>query len=195
MKFKDLVKWVRSQGCKVAVYKKKKRIDDCIGVFYEDPEPHIKLATKNSSNKKKVSVLLHEYAHFLQWRDGFSRYLDGICWPHQIFNDWVDRYVELTEREVKMCRNTMLFIEYDADMRAFDIGMTMRPHGFDPEYHLRESQSYCNAIKWAWDKRKDWTKRPNWKYWPAKRLTHEELFAPLTRAEKKILKNIKAKKR
>jgi len=194
MNFKNLAKWVRSQGCKVTIFKKKKWIDGSIGVFYEDPEPHIKIAIKNSSIKRNVSVLLHEYAHFLQWRDGFSEFLDGICWAHQVFTDWVERYVELTEREIKMCRNTMLFIEYDADMRAFEIGMTMRPDGFNPDYHLRESQSYCNAIKWGWKHRLDWKKRPGWKNWPAKRLNHKELFAPLTRCEKEILKKIKPKK-
>jgi len=88
----------------------------------------------------------------------------------------------------------MLFIEYDADMRAFDIGMAMKPDGFDPAYHLSDAQSYCNAIKWAWKNRKEWRKRPGWKMWPARRLTHEELFAPLTEEENKILEKIKAKK-
>ena len=195
MNFKDLIKWVRSQGCKVTVYKKKKKIDDCFGIFYEDPEPLIKLALKGVSKKKIVSVLLHEYAHFLQWRDGFSQYLDGICWPHEVFDEWVERNMELTEREVKIHRNTMLFIEYDADMRAYDLGMTMRPDEFDPEYHLREAQSYCMAIKWGWKNRKAWKKRPSWKNWPYKRLTHKELFAPLTKKQKKILKKIKVKRR
>ncbi len=195
MNFKDLVVWVRSQGCKVTVYKKKKKIDGCFGVFDEDPEPNIKIATKNSSIKKSVSVLLHEYAHFLQWREGFSQYLVGICWPHQVFTDWIDRDVELTEREIKIIRNTMLFVEYDADMRSYEIGITLKPDGFNAEYHLKESYSYAICMKWGWKHRKDWKKRPNWRLWPSKRLTHKELFAVLTKKQKEILKKIKIKKR
>lgn len=191
MDFKDLVKFIKAQGCKVYLYKKSKTIEGAYGYFVDAPKPTIKMALKGLSKKRKTSVLLHEYAHFLQWRDGFSQYLDGICWAQQMFDDWVCGYLELNKREIKMIRNTMLFIEYDADMRALELSNLMNIKSWDSDFHLRDSQSYIGAIKWGWDKRSDWKKRVSYKYWPAKKMSHKKLFAPLTSKEKKILRKMK----
>ena len=191
MHFKNLVGWLKSQGCKVTIYKKKKRISSVLAYFVYEPEPHIKMAIKDMPLKEMVSVLLHEYAHFLQWHDGFSKYLDGIVEADSIFYEWIDGNLELTEREIKVCRNTMLSIEYDAELRAIELGTEMGVEGFSSEYHLSDAYSYCTSIKWAWEHRKMWKERVPTKMWPPKRLTHEQLFAPLTAKEKEILKKIK----
>jgi len=189
MDFNDLVKYIKSQRCKVKLHKGKKRLEgNAIGLFLDEPKPRILLAIKGRSRKEKVSVLLHEYGHFCQWRDGFSKYLDGICWPHQVLDDWLTGYIELSTRELKMVRNSMLTIEYDAELRSYYLGKELGVKGFNPAYHLREAQSYMAAIKWAFAHRKDWKKKAPYKLFPAKILTHEELFAPLTEKENKILK-------
>jgi len=193
MDFDNLVKYIKSQGCKVYIYRKKKKIDGAIGLFYEEPVPNIKMATKGLGKRIMMSTLLHEYAHFCQWKDGFSKYLDGICWPHNIHDEWIRGKIELTEREIKMARATMLSVEYDAELRAIDMGNELKPKNFSETYHLKEAQSYMAAIKWSFANRSEWTKRPCWNLYPAKRLTHDELFAPLTNKEKEILKNIKPK--
>ena len=196
MDHKDLLKFFKSQGCGVRVSKTKSRLEgNAIGLFYEEPAPHIKIATKGRSKREVVSVLLHEFAHFCQWRDGFSKYLDGICWPHNLLEEWLNGDVELTNREIGMTRATMLSGEYDAELRSYRLGMELGVKNFSPAYHLREAQSYMAAIKWAFENRKDWKKRASWKLFPAKILTHKELFAPLTQKEKRVLKkNLKIKK-
>lgn len=194
MNLNDLVQFIRSQGCKVTIYKNKKKIDNAIGLFYEEPSPRIVLATKGRSKKLVVSTLLHEFGHFCQWRDGFSGYFDAVCWPHNIHEDWVSRKIELTDLEKKMVRATMLSVEYDAEIRAIRWGDELKPKHWDKDYHLREAQSYIAAIKWSFIHRKDWVKRPGAKKYPAKIMTHEKLFAPLTKSEKRILKKIKAKR-
>jgi hypothetical protein len=191
MDFDNLIKYVKAQGCRVTVYKTKKTVHNAIGLFYEEPYPNIKMAIKGRSKKLVVSTLLHEYAHFCQWMDGFSKYLDGICWSHNVHDEWVRGKIELTEREIEMIRASMLSVEYDAELRAIKIGKELRPDSFDANYHLREAQSYIAAIKWSFGARKEWKKRPSWRLYPAKQLTHEELFAPLTEKEKEILKGIK----
>jgi len=193
MDFEKLIKFIKSQGCRVKIYPDKKKIDGAFGLFYDDPHPLIKLAVKGRSKRANVSTLLHEYGHFCQLRDGFSHYLDAICWPHNIHEEWVRGDVDLTDREIKMVRATMLSIEYDAEMRAYRIGEELKPKNWDKDFHLKGAQGYVAAIKWAFDKKNDWTRRPQWKLYPAKVLTPAELFAPLTPKEKKILKKIKAK--
>lgn len=196
MDFKALLKFVKSQGCKVRVYKSKRRLEgNAIGLFYEEPDPHIKIATKGRSKREVVSVLLHEFAHFCQWRDGFSKYFDGICWPHQLLDDWIEGEVKLSKREQAMVRATMLAVEYDAELRSYAMGLELGVKNFDPDYHLSEAQSYMAAIKWAFENKKDWEKRAEWRHFPSKIMTHDELFAPLSKKENKILKkNLKIKK-
>lgn len=138
-----------------------------------------------------ISVLLHEYGHFCQLKDEFGGYLDGICYTHELHEDWVSKRIELTEREIKMACGTMLAVEYDAEMRAIKLGEALCVDNFDAAYHLQDARSYMAAIKWSFNERKDWTKRPSWKLYPAKRLSSEELFAPLTAKENEILKGIK----
>ncbi len=191
MDFKNLVKFIKAQGCKVRIYKKKKRLveSNAIGLFVDEPHPHILMATKGHSKKEQVSVLLHEYAHFCQWRDGFSKYLDGICWADLLWHDWLENHVELNKREIGMVRNILLSVEYDAEKRSYAMGLELGVEGFDARYHLQEAQSYMASIKWSFAKRKDWKKRPKWKLFPPEMMSHEKLFAKLTKKEKEIMKH------
>ena len=192
MDFQNLIRFIKAQGCRVTIFKNKTRIQGALGLFHEDPHPLIQLAVKGRSKRERVSTLLHEYGHFCQSRDGFSKYLDNICWPHNIHEEWIDKKIELTKREIKMVRATMLSVEYDAEIRAYKMGNELQPKNWDSAYHLREAQSYIAAIKWSFKHRKDWKKRPPGKLHPATILSFDQLFAPLTAKEKKILKKIKA---
>lgn len=190
MDFNDLVKYIKDKGCKVVVYKKKERVGGAIGEFNEDTA-RINIATKGLSNKMITSTLLHEYAHFLQWKEGFSQYIDGICWSYEIHYDWIRGKRELTDDEKQMARNAMLAIEYDAEMRSYDLGLELKPKDFDPDFHLQEAACYMAHLKWSWGRRLEWDKRLSHTFWPAKKLTHDELFAPLTGREKQILKKVR----
>jgi len=194
MNFNDLVRFVRAQGCKVKVHKSSKEIEGALGFFIEEPYPLIEIAIRDWSKRRNVSTILHEYGHFCQSREGFSRYLDGICWSLNTFEEWIAGDIKLTKREIKMVRAVMLSIEYDAEMRACKLGDDMKPKNWDREFHLKEAYSYIVSIKWAFKHKKNWKKRPSWKLFPARVLSHEELFAPLTKKEIKILRKITPKK-
>ncbi len=194
MDFDALVKYIKAQGCRVTVYRKKERVGGSYGEFAEDPSPRINLATLNHPKSLVVSVLLHEYAHFLQYREGFSKYIDGICFSYDVHYDWLNGKIELTETERMMARNAMLAIEYDAEMRAYDLGKELGVEDFDPELHLRDAASYMAHLKWSWLRRLEWDTRLNNSHWPAKKLTHDELFAPLDAKENHLFKKLKAQK-
>lgn len=194
MDFNALVKFIKSQGCKVVVYRKKERVNGAIGEFGEDP-PRINIATKGQTKKLIISTLLHEYAHFLQWREGFSQYIDGICGSYEIHYDWIRGRRELTDDEKQSARNAMLAIEYDAELRSYDLGKELGVKDFDPDFHLQEAACYMAHLKWSWGVRLDWDKRLSPSFWKPKKLTHEELFAPLTARENVYLKKVKVDKK
>lgn len=137
-----------------------------------------------------MSILLHEYGHFLQWRDGFLGFFDAIGDAHETFDQWWQKKIELNDNEIRMYRNIMLAVEYDAEVRSYNVGKELLVKDFNPEKHLQEAYSYIASIKWAWENRMEWSDRPEYDKWPAKLLTQEELFAPLTDEENKILKLI-----
>lgn len=194
MDFDELVKFIKAQGCKVVVYKSKERVNGAYGEFNES-SLRINIATKSHSNKMNTSTLLHEYAHFLQWKEGFSQYIDGICPSYEVHYDWINGRLSLTETERIMARNCMLTIEYDAELRSYKLGHELNAKNFDPEYHMQEANSYMAHLKWTWRSGLEWEKRLSYKNWKPKKMTHEELFAPLSDTEKQIFKQIKPKKK
>lgn len=193
MSFDQLVKYIKNQGCAITVYRKKRTVGGVSGYFLDDPKPHIKIAIKGRRLVHSLSLLLHEYGHFLQFKDPTWTYIDKICLPTEILDEWLDGKIELTEREIRIARNTMLAAEYDAEMKALDVALALGVEGFCPDFHLREAYSYVGCIKWAWANRMDWEHRPPNFMWPKKRLSTEELFAPLNEEENNILSHIKIK--
>jgi hypothetical protein len=191
MNFDALVKYIKAQGCKVTVYRKKNKVNGSMGEFGEDPRPHINIAVQGHSKALIASTLLHEYAHFLQWKEGFSRYLDKICLAYTIQYDWLHGNIELTDYERQIARNAMLSIEHDAESRAYNLGVELEVEHFDPIFHLQETQNYMASIKWSWKNRKEWAKRTPHSLWPSEKMGFNKLFAPLTDTENKILKDIR----
>lgn len=187
MNLTELISFIKLQGCRVTVYRKKRKIGNAIGLFYDDP-PHIKIAIQGRENRQVVSTLLHEYGHFCQFKDGFSGYLDGICWSHNLYEEWINRKIELTDLEKFMIRNVMLTIEYDAEMRAIKLGEELKVEGFDKDYHMADANRYMSMIKWAFANRREFLVKVGAEKYSPVRLTHVELFAPLTEKENKILR-------
>lgn len=192
MDFQDLVQHIRVQGCRVRIYKDRKQIHGNMGTFFvADKGPLISLALKGSPKKKRVEYLLHEFGHYLQWRDGYMKVLDSICDAYDVWDEWVNEKIELTSMERRAARNTMLAMEWDAEMRALELGKQLDVKHFDPEHHLMGANAYMTALKWAWANRKDFTTAPKRKKFRPRVLTEKQLFAPLTREEKEILRGYK----
>lgn len=190
MDFKDLVKYIKDDGCRVRIYDDRELIHGAQGTFHTTKHgPIISLATQRTPKKKRVEYLLHEYGHYLQWKEGFDTTIDGICDAYDIWDNWVDEKIELTELEWKVARNSMLAIEGDAEYRALKWGNELGVKHFHAEHHLKGAYSYILAIKWGWLYRSQFVQCPKRKKLEARVLTKKQLFAPLTRKEKRILKN------
>lgn len=190
MDFTALVKYIKTQGCRVRIYKNCRQVDGNIGTFHVATKgPLISLATKGCTKKKRVEYLLHEFSHFLQWREGYMQTLDGICDSYHIWDQWIKEKIELTPLEWQVARNSMLAIEWDAEYRAYELGQQLNAKHFDPEYHLKGANAYMLGIKWSWLYRFDFNTAPKRKKIKPRVLTKKQLFAPLTRREKEFLKD------
>ncbi len=189
MNFKQLLAHIKGEGCRVKVWRKKKYVDGALGTFHvTDAGPIINIATKKEPVKKLLTTLLHEYGHFLQWKDGFLQYIESVSEAYDVHYNWL-KGGDLTPAEWQTARNAMLWIEWDAEVRGCREGVRLDVEGFNREYYLKGARSYMMSIKWSWDNRSDWKKCPPRKYIKSSKIyTTKELFAPLTRAEKRLTK-------
>lgn len=190
MTFDELVEFIKGEGCRVYLYKNK----TCIhggnrGTFdYAHKKgPLICVALKWVPPRKQVETLLHEFGHYLQWVDGFMQSLDGICDSYDLESKWLDFKVELDEHELRVVRNTILAMEYDAERRAIKVGDDLMPDDYDRDFVLQGALSYMDAIKWQFYRRRNFSECPKRSRYKPRILTFEELFAPLTPERVKVL--------
>jgi hypothetical protein len=190
--FKEIVKYITAQGCRVRIYKNLKKIHGNTGTFHlANKGPLISLATKGSPKKKRIEYLLHEFGHFLQWRNGYMEVLDSICDSYTLWDEWIAGDVELTDLEWKAARNCMLAMEWNAEVKAYELGRNLRAKHFNADHHLKGANAYILGLKWGWANRRDFESSPKRKLLTPRLLTQKELFAPLTKQEKQILKKFK----
>ena len=187
MNFDEMVRYIREDGCRVYVYPNKKTIfGGNSGTFsYNEHGPIIAMASSGRSKYKRMETLLHEYGHFLQYKDGFMQYLDDICDSYEIERIWLAGKVKLTPMELLIARNCMLTMEYDAERRAVQTAEELDVEDFCRDYYVKGAAGYAAAIKWTWARKINTTSTPARKLFSSNLLTNEELFAPLTEDELK----------
>lgn len=178
MNYDKLVQYIREEGCRVYVYRKKAEIyGGSRGTFdYNEKGPIICVATRGVEFPKRVETLLHEFGHFLQWRDGFMQSLDGICDAYDLEEKWINHKIELGDKELLIVRNTILAMEYDAEKRGFRQGCLLRPDDFDEAFYLRGAAAYMDSIKWSFQRRISTSDVPGRDNYEPRLLSYEELF-------------------
>jgi hypothetical protein len=179
MTYDELVKYIRGEGCRVYVYKHKKTIyGGSKGTFdgYAEHGPIICVATKDVEPERSIETLLHEFGHFLQWQDGFLQYLDGICDTYELEHEWIKGKIEFTPCELKIVRNTMLALEYDAEKRGCEAGCWLGPNDFSKEFYLQGAAAYMDSIKWEFARRIPTCDVPDRYAYEGRLLTNDELF-------------------
>lgn len=188
MNFDELVKYIKGQGCRIRLFKNKENVTGGVGTFHiAEKGPLISLALKSHSKPKRAEYLLHEFGHYQQWVSGFMQILDGICDSYTMWDDWINQKVELTDFEIRTARNTMLAMEWDAELRAIALGNKLNVKHFNKKHHLSGANAYILAIKWGWLNRKDFAQSPKRKLIEPRVLSKKELFAPLSEKEKHLL--------
>jgi len=186
MNYDELVQFIRGEGCRVYVYKNKESIyGGNRGTFFHNEHgPIISVVTKNVDLPRRVETLLHEFGHFLQWREGFMQYLDGICDSYNLAEQWISKQIELSPMEISVVRNSILAMEYDAERRGYQQGCELEPDGFNGDFYIRGAASYMDSIKWEMLRRKHTTDIPYRSEYKNILLTNDELFAPLNEEKK-----------
>lgn len=168
------------------------KIAQCSGTFdvSKKGNPVISLAISGHTKLELRKLLLHEYAHFLQWRDGTLNTLEGPNlkegWDH--IDEWL-MGKKRSKEQIFHGRNITLYIEYDAEMRTLDLSEQLNVDIGSHKEYIRDANSYALLIKWC-VLHKKWGARPHDERISDKIMSMDELFLPLTKYEKKILREV-----
>lgn len=181
-----VVKYIKANGCKVRLYKKYYVAGGtAAGTFsgWETNKPLISIALKGASEKDLSSVALHEFGHYLQWKDGTLAELDkhGDGWS--IFSAWVEGQ-EFSPDVLKYAVKSTVLGEYDAYCRAWDAAQKIDVNIGSEKHHFDTAHSYISSIKRDFELRTHHVDFPQLKLVKWK-LPLEEVALPLTEKERR----------
>jgi len=145
--FYEIVKFARDQGCPVTVHKDLPKINGSNGYFSSEPSPHLKVALKGKSGPRAVQLLIHEFCHYWQWKDGFLGRKDdegNIIYSRLLDGD------TLTPNERTKARSLVQISEYDCEVRTDALFTKWNLHQiFTSPEHIRSSFTYNRHIAWS----------------------------------------------
>jgi len=92
MNFNQLVKYIRNQGCRVRIWRSREYIEGSLGNFgVTEFGPIINVSIKNKKSIEYTAILLHEFGHFLQLKDGFLTKIENVCDAYDIYHLWMNK--------------------------------------------------------------------------------------------------------
>jgi hypothetical protein len=193
MQFWQLVSHIKKDGCVIRLYDKEELIvAQCTGTFdiTKKGNPLICLATKGHTQKELLQILLHEYAHFLQWKTGLLHKLEGpdLKGGWDILDLWLRHKKKYTKEQLKKARDAVVLVEYEADIRATELSVKLGVDIGSHSDYIANSHSYITLIKWA-AKYREWGGHPGESYFDGRIKTPEEILLEITPEEEQILED------
>jgi hypothetical protein len=191
MQFWQLISHIKKDGCNVRLYDKEElKVAQCAGTFdiTKKGNPLICLATKGHTQQELLQLLLHEYAHFLQWKTGLLHKLEGenLKKGWVVLDNWLRHRKKYTEEELLLARDAIILIEYDADIRAIEISKELSVDIGSHKTHMENAYSYITLIKWAVKNRR-WGEHPGEGYFDSRVRTPTEILREITPEEEQVL--------
>jgi len=191
MQFWQLVSHIKNDGCNIRLYDKDElKVAQCAGTFdiSKNGNPIICLATKGHTKQELMQLLLHEYAHFLQWKSGFLHKLEGadlkLGW--YVIDKWLKKTKRYSDAELKWARDAVVLIEYDADLRVIELSKQFGVDIGSHKEYMANAYSYTTLIKWAAKNRK-WDGHPGGSFFDGRIRSPQEILAEITPEEEEIL--------
>ena len=151
MDFNRLLSFIKRDGCPVRLYDKKMMKDaQSIGTFdvtkKGEGNPIICIALKGHSRLELIRVLLHEYAHFCQWKDGFMQKIENAVKGHDVLDKWLKGKKYAPDILYK-ARNAIILLEYDAEIRTIQLSRALGVNIGRHKNYYNNAHSYVTNIK------------------------------------------------
>lgn len=145
--FYEIVQFSKDQGCPVTVYKSLEKVNGSNGYFSSEPKPHIKVGLKNRPWPKAIELIIHEFCHYWQWRDGFLGRKDDE--GNLIYSRILDGE-EVSPEEREKASQLVRISEYDCEIRTASLFEKWHLEGiFPPKDHIQSAATYNRHIVWS----------------------------------------------
>lgn len=145
--FYEIVAFSKEQGCPVTVHKTLEKVNGSNGYFSADPKPHIKVALKNRPWPKAIELIIHEFCHYWQWKDGFLGHKDdegNLIYGRLLEGD------ELTPEEREKASQLVRISEYDCEIRTDALFKKWKLEDvFPSSEHIKSANTYNRHIVWS----------------------------------------------
>lgn len=128
-----------ANGCSVLLHKKKD-LDGYGGWFgAEEGEKEFVVALDHDMG---FEVFVHEYCHYLQWRDNRQLW-DRSLTTYDILFDWIDKLDSTySDAEVDQSLHDILEIEHDCETKALKLLKNNPIEGVDTDKYVRAVNAY-----------------------------------------------------
>lgn len=115
--------------------------DTCAGFFDDNPKP-VFVCALGIAQREWIPVFIHEYCHFLQWKDQCKEWknyqkLD----KNELLDKWMAEEIELSHDKVKKLCRAMREVELDCEKRAVEVIQRFDLE-FDVEDYIRKANAY-----------------------------------------------------
>lgn len=145
--FYEIVQFSKDQGCPVTVYKSLEKVNGSNGYFTSEPKPHIKVGLKNRPWPKAIELIIHEFCHYWQWKDGFLGRKDDE--GNIIYSRILDGE-EVTPEEREKASQLVRISEYDCEIRTASLFEKWKLENVFPESeHIKSANTYNRHIVWS----------------------------------------------
>lgn len=145
--FYEIVQFAKEQGCPVTVHTNLEKVNGSNGYFSSDPKPHIKVGLKNRPWPKAIQLIIHEFCHYWQWRDGFLGHKDD---EGNLIYSRILEGEEVDPREREKASQLVRISEYDCEIRTASLFKKWKLEDmFPPEDHIRSANTYNRHIVWS----------------------------------------------
>ncbi|RJR10589.1 hypothetical protein C4588_03045 [Candidatus Parcubacteria bacterium] len=145
--FYEIVQFAKEQGCPVTVYKNLEKVNGSNGYFSSDPKPHIKVGLKNRPWPKAIELIIHEFCHYWQWKDGFLGHKDD---EGNIIYSRILAGEDVTPKEREKASQLVRISEYDCEIRTASLFQKWKLEEiFPPSEHIKSANTYNRHIVWS----------------------------------------------
>jgi hypothetical protein len=172
---KFVIRDCASEGVKVRLVKGEKVYDGGLFIsgYFSDETKEIAVAIRCPLSHW-LGVLVHEYAHFCQWRENCKAWREctntSIADAGSLIHMWMSKDIELTEKQKQLYLNKTIALELDCEKRAvrlikqYRLPLDIKEYVQKANAYLASYQAKGVIRKWtsraAYDIEEIWTSMP-----------------------------------
>ena len=138
----------------VLLYNLEQLEDSCGGwCWIDDEKREFAVAMKHHMG---FEILIHEYCHFLQWKND-RKFWDSTLSTYDLLFDWiVDKESVVSEEDLEQSFRDIMSIEHDCEKRVLKLVKHNPIEDFDTDKYIRA----VNAYLWSYHLNKELRQRP-----------------------------------